>query len=1103
MKKYRIRLKNGRVVGPFFPPQIKELFQKKHIDGTEKCQVFPGGDWLDISYHKEINLKDTDATEVVEEATFIRKLSDLNAPQTPVAADNKDSNKALEEAHPDEFRFDEHNKEITKPTAIIESPPKSTKKNTKTKQSQKAEKVIPKKVKEAVKEEVKEVKAQKAHKEEAPKLELPEKELELEDNLDKTIVNKLVPEKSLSEENIDKTIINKSTLDYLELEKQKKEQEEQQKLIEKSEEENQINYEEEATQQLNLTEIKNELIKKAELHEEEFEEALDGTDGLEKFYKNNPKRINEEDIESKSNKKKKKRSKIIRILAVLVIIWMVLDEEESTKKTSSIETLKPKIMFPVQYDKPSKDKSELLYGKGVDLYRNSDFESKLKASVLFKQAVENQFDNNRAFGMLLLSYSEILESSFDIGKDSEVIFNLVKIGKNRILEDVNISLGIAKFYYVMEKYNAAISVIENYTRIKSPSLKMFSIYLESLIKSGDLSKARKVYEKIKTAPQKIPEGYIATVKFDFLNDNYTEAELTIEEALNKYQSNIEIYLLKCQLLVYKEDFSSLTSVLENLKDLNVFSSRIHYSKYLEFAGLLFVSQGKHKEATSLFKKALKLNDSSSLRSKLATLSTLDNEKSDVSQLILESKSIDFINKAKSAEKVSNYELAMNYAINAVDIAPNSSKAIIYLASLQTKQGFFSQAIKALEELLKKSSLDPEANFALLEAYSSSFKVSKANNHFTMISNTSLKTHRNYASAVAKMYYNLIMGKAYAHASDYLQSVNWFNKAIKTNPLNEENYYYLAMLYIKFRKFDKAKSLISIAKELDPMKSEYRVAYSSILYEMEDVNTALGYLQDIASKFPDDPQVQGQIAIYYFRSGQLTAFEQQKSKVEGLPNKTPELYNFLITAAIMDEKFDLVLEYGKKLLAINPGDLKTRMLIGKILLEKEKYTEAMKMFKTVQDRLPSYPKLLYYISKIYLLIGEKDKAIEMAEKEKKNNPNLEEPYILVGDIYRDMNEYIKAEKNYKDAQRKNPKSIGALMGLAYIASKRNKYEVALDLYKKAVNENPSDSDLHKLLGDTYRNLGQGKLAIESYKVFLELSPETKYRKEIENYIRLLQ
>ena len=57
--KYRIRLKNDRIIGPVSIDEIEELFEKKHISGEEVFQQFPIGDWRPINKFIEIkNIKD-------------------------------------------------------------------------------------------------------------------------------------------------------------------------------------------------------------------------------------------------------------------------------------------------------------------------------------------------------------------------------------------------------------------------------------------------------------------------------------------------------------------------------------------------------------------------------------------------------------------------------------------------------------------------------------------------------------------------------------------------------------------------------------------------------------------------------------------------------------------------------------------------------------------------------------------------------------------------------------------------------------------------------------------------------------------------------------
>ena len=53
--KYRIRLENERVVGPFSVEEIGELFLKNHIKGTEQCQQFPVGDWKPLPTFVPLN----------------------------------------------------------------------------------------------------------------------------------------------------------------------------------------------------------------------------------------------------------------------------------------------------------------------------------------------------------------------------------------------------------------------------------------------------------------------------------------------------------------------------------------------------------------------------------------------------------------------------------------------------------------------------------------------------------------------------------------------------------------------------------------------------------------------------------------------------------------------------------------------------------------------------------------------------------------------------------------------------------------------------------------------------------------------------------------
>ena len=75
MKKYRIRLLDKRVIGPFTAKEIEILLNKRRITGDEDFQEFPTGDWASLSMLP--NLEQQLSGNMEDDPTFVRKLSDI------------------------------------------------------------------------------------------------------------------------------------------------------------------------------------------------------------------------------------------------------------------------------------------------------------------------------------------------------------------------------------------------------------------------------------------------------------------------------------------------------------------------------------------------------------------------------------------------------------------------------------------------------------------------------------------------------------------------------------------------------------------------------------------------------------------------------------------------------------------------------------------------------------------------------------------------------------------------------------------------------------------------------------------------------------------
>lgn len=1041
MKKYRVRLKNGRVVGPFLARQFKELKSKGHIDGSEDCQEYPLGDWGKITEFQDIQNELNEETQNID-ATFIRKISDfkkeLETPDSDKTEVVRQDPPIKKDENPDfvEFKFE-------KEEPVIEIETTSTAEN---------------------------------------------------NNVEKTRVVTRAQLNNTSDD--DKTLIKPETIEFLKqqklLEEKKKREEERKKRELEEEEKNKVDLDNDSTQFVDLSSLKGELFTETKQSERELEEEV----FVQEKKKEKEALLKEKDvevIEEKPEKQKKKKKLILILGAVLLLAVLFPEEKKEVKKEVVISS--PTIKFPQQYETIDETKASETYAKGMEYFQTFKYDDMLKAAPLFLESTERKFENNPALAKLISVYSKLLPYSKNKIEDANRVFKLVQIVTTKSLKDPYLTTSISNFYLSAEKPAAAVKIVEQFNAIKGnkPTAELFGMYLKSLIEAGNYTKARSVFEKIETVPNKTWEIYKPLIDFSMLNNNFEKAAEFILEAEKTYPNMVELLIYKARLLVYQEDFKSLSSALEKMISLNCENNAAFYSKYYEYGAILAVASKKSDVAVSLFKKALELHESPELRSKLASLS--QSTDAAANELILESRALDFISKARKDMEEFKWREAFKNALSATSIAPNYLTAKIFLAKLQTKRSFFKEAIDNLDDLYKNYPQSGEVVYALLDTYIEAYKFNDAKRLIGIISTSDeLRSNPTFDATMAKFY---------LFQDNFNSSVIWLQKAVNSDPLNDDILYEMAKLLLRYRQYDKAKIRLNKCMELDPSKIEYRVSYAEILYETEGTSSAIGYLYDVLKDFPDHPKLLSAIGIYYFKSGQLKNFENIKEKLSTLPDQDKSLYQFLIQSARLEENFDKVIEYSKKLLIIDPSDLEAEMFLGQVYMEKGNYKEALDIFNGVKDRLDTYPKLKYFMSKLYLLTDNTKKAIDLAKEEVKANPGVDEGYVLLGDIYRQEEDYVEAEKWYKEAQKINAKNPETMVGLAFVSYKKSQFDIAIDLFKKAIKINPADRMAYKLLGDVYRQIGQSSEAIETYKVFLELSPESKYKDQIESYIRTMQ
>ena len=1053
MTKYRIRLKNARVIGPFIKSQLHELKANGRIQGDEEAQIFPTGDWSPISsfdFYEELmdeNRTIVTHTESNKDQTFIIDLSKLI---------NKKNE--LEIAKIDMLKHrpvQELTETIQLPISLPTNPPIKDSNHTDFELTLDLDQA-------------------------------PVEADELLDSGDRTVLN---PVAQQDLERLRKMIIMDEAIKKAEDEQQlievekKRKAAEAQKLID-ADESTQIIHLDKNNAQLMLVAKAEEAIIDLEIQE------------IKKKLKADAKEVedNEEDDETEEKGKKKR---LIIGLAIAALIFMFLFPSEKKPTKPPFQHVEPVVDFPVPFDKADLKKSKIIFDKARILFAAGDYISIIKAGVLLKNSYENNIDDEEIISLLVRDYAEQLKySREDKQADAQVVFNLIQAKRPFLAKNPNGVIGLNLFYMGINKYDAAADVVSKYLKLfpKNVTPDLFAVYLNTLLKIGKIDLANQFKIPLEKAPQKSRYVYDALIEYSYLNQENEKAYEYINDAIKNFPKLVGFYLKKAEYLIKQKKFKEAEVLLAKSEALNLENNDFNRAKFLELTGLLLAYKGDVKTATAFFTKSLSIEDSYELRMKLADLASNKDSKNETHTLIAESKAIKLLMQAKDFFEKRSYELAMSSAAKATDVMPGHIPSELFLAKVQLRLGLAKQALKTLEELVKKYPEDKYINLALVDAYIETYKFNDAKNRIGVMSGTDLKHSYEFASA---------NGRLYIKMGDTLQAISWLRNSINMNPLNDNDIYLLAELIIKRANFDAARILLNKCMELDPVNADYRIAYAKVIYEQQDDLSAIGYLLGLLNEFGENPKVLSEIAVFYYRAGKIKDFQAYKEKLEKMPVKDKALYDFLIKAALLDERFEEIPELVEKLLAFEPGEIEAMMTAGRVMYENGKLVEAARWFKRIQEKLETYPKVQYYIAKIKYLSKDYDGALKEVEADLKANGDNDADLTLMAQIYVAKDDLVKAENLFKQAQKINPKAFDSLVGLADISTKRNNFDLALDLYKKAMLQKGDEPIIHRKIGDVYRLLAQGALAVESYKLYLEMSPEAPDKNQIESYINLMQ
>ncbi len=194
----------------------------------------------------------------------------------------------------------------------------------------------------------------------------------------------------------------------------------------------------------------------------------------------------------------------------------------------------------------------------------------------------------------------------------------------------------------------------------------------------------------------------------------------------------------------------------------------------------------------------------------------------------------------------------------------------------------------------------------------------------------------------------------------------------------------------------------------------------------------------------------------------------------------------------ERNYEMALVELDELAHIVPDNPEVYYWRGKTLatdLNEENLKGAVEEFSQAINLKPDFAESYFERGKIFIQLGELEKAKEDFKKAAELNPKLTESYVYLAQIELAQGNDQEALK-YLEKSSHGKKDYKYYFSLGKIHFNNKRYEQAVEYLSKAIQENPYLVDAYDLRAKSFKELGKYKEAIEDFKRAYTLMPEEK-------------
>lgn len=442
--------------------------------------------------------------------------------------------------------------------------------------------------------------------------------------------------------------------------------------------------------------------------------------------------------------------------------------------------------------------------------------------------------------------------------------------------------------------------------------------------------------------------------------------------------------------------------------------------------------------------------------------------------------------------IKEYNKALTYAQQAVEISPKNLWFSFLLSSIYQELGEVENAAKVYQKLIKIYPKNYDLYFeyssllAINKQYSKAKKVCKkleaaigfseklsmhkVKIYFMQNNNKSAykELHKLITNFPNETKYYLILADSYVNEKEYEGAKKVYNSLLKVLPNNGEAHFFLVQYYIQkeefYKAFDELKKVFS-SKSFDAdQKVQMFVSFSKSIGDNKELNQKFIELFNVLLETnPDNLDVKILSSDYLYRNKEYKKARQELEYVITKRKDNIYVWQQLLLADNMLEEFELMYKHSSEAVKYFPNQSFFYLFKGLSSYQLKNYDNALDALdfgqKLVIETDPLKKQFYLYLGEVYYQLKNYEKAFNNFDVYLTIEP--EDTYVLNNySYYLSLLEQNldKAEQMSKKAISLEPKNSTFLDTYAWVLFKRKSYKEALKYIKSSIENGGNSSSV---------------------------------------------